>query len=107
MQLEGLSKLIAETAIRLGVMQKGSLLEGQKFGSLRNPIARTPGFRKYVNATMINARMNDTTRKNTLLGHSIALDDAHYKRKEDDLLQEYLKVVDVLTINEVAPLTSQ
>jgi hypothetical protein len=48
---------------------------------------------------MVNARLNGTIR-NMLLGHSTDLDDVYYKPKPDDLLQEYLKVVDMLTINE-------
>jgi hypothetical protein len=62
---------------------------------------------------MINARINDTIRK-MLLGQSTDLDDHYYCPKEDDLLSEYLKVVDALTINEenrlrrkVAELTPQ
>ena len=35
-----------------------------------------------------------------LLGHSTDLDNVYYKPKPDDLLQEYLKAVDSLTINE-------
>jgi hypothetical protein len=34
------------------------------------------------------------------MGHSIGLDDHYFKPGENDVLQEYLKAVDYLTINE-------
>jgi hypothetical protein len=38
--------------------------------------------------------------KELLCGHSIGLDDHYFKPGEDYVLQEYLKAVDNLTINE-------
>ena len=35
-----------------------------------------------------------------LMGHSVGLDDCYYKPTEKQLLTEYLKAVDNLTINE-------
>jgi hypothetical protein len=96
---KGLEQLIYRNLQRAGLMAKTKLKEGEKLGRHRNKIARTHGFRKFVNTTMVNARLNDTIR-NMLLGHSTDLDDVYYKPKPDDLLQEYLKVVDMLTINE-------
>ena len=34
------------------------------------------------------------------MGHSIGLDDNYFKPSENDVLQEYLKAVDYLTINQ-------
>ena len=34
------------------------------------------------------------------MGHSIGLDDHYFKPGENDVLEEYLKAVDMLTINE-------
>jgi hypothetical protein len=39
-------------------------------------------------------------RNKLLLGHSIDLDKSYWKPQVNDLLLEYLKCVDVLTINE-------
>jgi hypothetical protein len=36
----------------------------------------------------------------TLMGHSIGISDSYYKITEDELLQDYLKGIDLLTINE-------
>jgi hypothetical protein len=35
-----------------------------------------------------------------LLGHSVGLDDWYYRPTPNDLLEEFLKAVDLLTINE-------
>jgi hypothetical protein len=35
-----------------------------------------------------------------LLGHSIGLSDSYYRPDANEILQEYLKAVDLLTINE-------
>jgi hypothetical protein len=75
------------------------LKEGDAPSKKRKAIARIHGFRKFVNTSFVNARLNDTIR-NMLLCHSTDLDDVYYKPKPDDLLQEYLKAVDLLTINE-------
>jgi len=60
---------------------------------------RTHGFRKFVDTNMINHKLNSTVRK-MLLGQSTELDESYYRPQTDDLLQEYLIVVDALTINE-------
>jgi hypothetical protein len=104
MQLKGLSKLIAETAIRSGVMQKTSLSleKGEKFGKKRNKVFRTHGFRKTVTTKMIEAGVNEFA-VGKLLGHKSkgGVTPKHYYRPlEDELLQEFLKVVDLLTIDE-------
>jgi hypothetical protein len=94
-----LGELLRRSLQKAGVMETTKMIEGQAHGKHRNSIQRTHGFRKFVNTTFINARLNDTIR-NMLLGHSTDLDDVYYKPKPDDLLQEYLKAVDALTINE-------
>jgi integrase len=92
MHLKALSSLIADAAVKTGVIQKGSLLEGERFGTKRNKIFRTHGFRKFVNTTMINIRLNDTIR-NMLLGHSIDLDDNYYKPKRMICCTNILKLL--------------
>jgi hypothetical protein len=48
---------------------------------------------------MVNCRLNDTI-LNMLVDHSNGLKKSYYKPKVSDLLEEYLKAVDALTINE-------
>jgi integrase len=57
------------------------------------------GFRKVFNSTMINSNLNFTV-KEKLMGHDLKLDNSYFKGSEEDLLQEYLKAVNSLTINE-------
>lgn len=65
----------------------------------RKAVMKSHGFRKFVNTAMISCRM-DSSIRNKLLGHSIALDKSYWRPQANDLLQEYLKVVDALTIND-------
>ena len=48
---------------------------------------------------MVRAKVSAEARE-MLLGHSIGLNKAYYRPGEDEILQEYLKAVDLLTINE-------
>ena len=71
--------------------------ENQKQNT-RHPIARTNGFRKMVNTTMVKCHVEPLI-KEMLLGNHTGLEENYY-RPEEDLLKEYLKCVDSLTINE-------
>jgi hypothetical protein len=73
--------------------------ERMKHGQKRNPIARAHGFRKFATTNMVRAKVSAEARE-MLLGHSIGLNKAYYRPGEDEILQEYLKAVDLLTINE-------
>jgi hypothetical protein len=42
-----------------------------------------------------------------LVGHSTGLDSAYYKPQDEEILQEYLKAIDVLTINSENKLKTQ
>jgi hypothetical protein len=97
---KGLSKLVADRAIRCGVMQKVSLLEGETFGKRRNKVFRTHGFRKHVTNKMKQAGVSELD-IDKLLGHKSRglTGQCYYRPDEDELLGEYLKAVDVLTID--------
>jgi integrase len=72
----------------------------------RQTISQNHGFRKFTHTTMANARISPEIRE-MLLGHSIGLGDSYYRPTEDEMLSEYLKVVDTLTINEENRLQKQ
>jgi site-specific recombinase XerD len=65
----------------------------------RKEIARAHGFRKFFTTQLINSKVNPEIRE-MLLGHSIGLAGAYYKPTEDEMLDEYMKAADNLTINE-------
>jgi hypothetical protein len=48
---------------------------------------------------MIRSKVNPEARE-MLLGHSIQLGDSYYRPLPNELLEEYIKAVDLLTINE-------
>jgi integrase len=56
-------------------------------------------FRKYFNTCLVNADVNVTI-KEMLMGHSVGFDDSYFRPTEKQLLTEYLKAVNELTINE-------
>ena len=94
-----LAKLLVRQLNRSGVMPTGKETEGSRRGRKRNPIARAHGFRKFATTNMIRAKVNAEARE-MLLGHSIGLTTAYYRPDESELLSEYLKAVDLLTINQ-------
>ncbi len=59
--------------------------------------------RKFFNTTAMNSKV-DPSFKKLLIGHSIKLDDVYYDKGNEDSRQqivvEYMKAVDALTINE-------
>ncbi len=75
------------------------LKEGEKSGKKRKSVMTSHGFRKFVITTMVSCRIDHSVR-NKLVGYSIGVDKSYWKPQVNDLLQEYLKVVDALTINE-------
>lgn len=71
----------------------------ERRGKERKEIARAHGFRKFATTNMIRAKVNPEVRE-LILGHSIGLGNSYYRPTSDELLGEYLKAVDLLTINE-------
>jgi len=72
----------------------------------RKEVSANHGFRKFVHTTMANNRISPEVRE-MLLGHSIGLSGSYYKPTEKEMLTEYLKVVDALTINYENRLSKQ
>jgi hypothetical protein len=68
-------------------------------GVERKEVARANGFRKYVNTNFVRAKINPVV-KEMLLGHSTGLDDNYFRPSTDEVVQQYLSAVDLLTINE-------
>ncbi|HEX7259110.1 MAG TPA: hypothetical protein VF242_13730, partial [Nitrososphaeraceae archaeon] len=74
----------------------------------RYQVMRCHGFRKFFNTTCIKNNVNHSV-KEKLMGHKKKqeLDYNYFRPSESQLLQEYLKVVDDLTINEENRLQKQ
>lgn len=63
----------------------------------RKEIARAHGFRKFFTTQVINSKVNPEIRE-MLLGHKIGLASCYYRPTQEDMLNEYSKAVDLLTI---------
>ena len=85
--------------IKVGIRKVIPLTESGSKKKERKNVAQNHGFRKFCHTTMANKLINPEIRE-MLLGHSIGLSDFYYRPSESQLLGEYLKVVDDLTINE-------
>jgi hypothetical protein len=92
-----ITKMLGKKLHLAGIIQIEQLKEGEDPTKKRKAVMRSHGFRKFVNT--INCRI-DSSIRNKVLGHSIALDKSYWRPQVNDLLQEYLKCVDTLTINE-------
>lgn len=101
MEYKGLIQMLVRVLNKAGVMETSKLIEGQKVGVKRNPVARAHGFRKYVSTRMTEAGLTQDARDKLLSQNTSSLTQRHYYRpRSEDLLQEYLKVVDLLTISQ-------
>ena len=65
---------------------------------MRKQVAANHGFRKFCHTTMANAKINPEIRE-MLLGHSIGLSNSYYRPTVEEMLNEYQKVVNELTID--------
>src|SRR5438128_12653159 len=65
----------------------------------RHEVQRNHSFRKFANTQIVQAKVHAAA-KEMLLGHSIGLDDKYYRPTPAQLLVEYLKAVDLITIND-------
>ena len=64
----------------------------------RKEVKRLHGFRKFFTTQLVHAKVIPEIRE-MLLGHKIGLASAYYKPTEDEILAEYMKAIDNLTIN--------
>jgi len=65
----------------------------------RKEVARAHGLRKYFTTQCINSKVNPEIRE-MLLGHKIGLASCYYRPTQEDMLNEYMKAVNLLTISE-------
>jgi hypothetical protein len=65
----------------------------------RHPVPMSHGFRKFWMNQAVKSKMNPEIRE-MLLGHKIGIASSYYRPTEDEMLDEYMKAVDNLTINE-------
>ena len=91
--------LIRESLIAAGIQKVEHLTETKTTGRIRKEVKASHGFRKFATTNMIRAKINPEARE-MMLGHSIGLSNSYYRPDANEILTEYLKAVDLLTINE-------
>jgi integrase len=74
-----------------------TVTEGKRV--VRKSVMLCHGFRKFTDTQMIESRM-DGLKKEMMLGHDIGLEKSYYRPKDEDVLAEYDKAINNLTINE-------
>jgi hypothetical protein len=82
----------------LGLVELSYQDKVKKEPGRRNAVPLVHGFRKFFTTQLIKSKVNPEIRE-MLLGHSIGLASAYYKPTEDEMLDEYMKAVDNLTID--------
>jgi integrase len=92
------SNLLGEALLQAGLTQIVHEVEGKRHGTERKEVHRAMGFRKWYNTQMIRAKVNPVV-KEMLMGHTTGLEQNYYRPDEEELLSEYIKGVDFLTIN--------
>jgi hypothetical protein len=101
-RLRALEWLISQTIQKSGLrtVERQTELHNDH-GRIRKNVRLTAGFRKFFDTQLIYARVEPRT-KEMFMGHSIGLDDHYFTPDivENYVLNEYLKAVDNLTINE-------
>jgi integrase len=93
---KAISMALGKLATKAGIIKKGNLGYGKDH---RNEVPAVHGLRKFCITQMARAKV-DTEIAKLLTGHSIGVRGRYLNYSEDDLLQEYLKALDLLTINE-------
>jgi integrase len=70
-----------------------------KLGEKRHDFKTVHGFRKFFKTTC--EKVMKSINVEMLLGHNIGISRSYYKPSENELLEDYLKAVDSLTINKI------
>jgi integrase len=90
-------KLI-DLAVRAGLRQK-EVLQGKPRGTIRNDVPIAHGFRKFFTTQLVKSDVKSELRW-LLEGHNLKANDPAYVRtQEEDLLEQYQKGIDNLTID--------
>ena len=91
---DSISNILQSITVKAGVRKTNHNYTYRERKSV--PLAH--GFRKFFTTQLVNSKVNPEIRE-MLLEHSIGLSSAYYKPTENEMLDEYMKAVDNLTIN--------
>lgn len=104
------AKIIVPKLRQLGIRDETNVMDSTDIkrapGLYRYEIHPCHSLRIFAVTQMQRAKIDKTIRE-MLVGHSTGLDSVYYKPHEDEILEEYLKAVDLLTINNEQRLKKQ
>jgi integrase len=100
MSKNGIQNLLNGVLVRSGLrtVQKETEIQFRK-GRIRKEVAMAIGFRKFCNTTLVRAKVNPLM-KEIILGHRTGLEDNYFRPQPEEVLEEYIKAVNLLTIND-------
>ena len=100
LKLRTVERLVSRTVEKSGIrtVERITELHSEK-GKIRKNVKLTAGFRKFFDTQLVCSSV-EPRMKELFMGHSIGLDDHYFTPGESYVLQEYLRGVDNLTINE-------
>jgi site-specific recombinase XerD len=99
LRYHNLAYILTDILVKAGIQTIEHVTETKLNGRIRKDVKRANGFRKLTETSFIRSKVNAEARE-LLMGHSIGLGDAYYRPDVGEILDEYIKAVDLLTINE-------
>ncbi len=102
-------QIIVSKLIQLGLRDKTISTETMSLSDcakIRHELHPCHSLRIFAVTQMQRSKLDKTIRE-MLVGHSTGLDKVYYKPQDEEILQEYLKAVDLLTINNENRLQKQ
>ena len=97
---DGVITALDDALLRSGLKIAAHLTEDNCFpGKERKEVGMTKGFRKFAITQMAKSRMDAEIREK-LVGHTIGIATHYIRYSPEEMLQEYIKAVDLLTLNE-------
>jgi integrase len=91
--LRGLYTVMQKPMIEAGIRKRSDNMHK------RQDVMLFHGFRKYVNTMMNQAGVRPVI-KEMLLGHKVGLENSYYRPADEEMLKEFLKASDLLTMSE-------
>jgi len=100
MSRNGIQTVLKNILVKAGlrVVLRETEIQFRK-GRMRKEVSMAIGFRKFYNTNLVRAKVNPLI-KEIILGHRTGLDDNYFRPQTDEILEEYIKAVNLLTINE-------
>jgi integrase len=96
--------LLSDIITKSGIQTIKHRTEISDRGRERKETARAHAFRKFATTNMVRAKVNPEIRE-MMLGHSIGLSNSYYRPDQSEMLEEYEKAIDYLTISNENRLT--